>query len=64
MSDIAKTFDVLVWFSPTIIKMKILLQKLWELKIDWNDVIPEEIRDSWLQWRSELDLLSTKHVPR
>ena len=26
VSDIAKTFDVLGWFSPTIIKMKILLQ--------------------------------------
>ena len=64
VSDIAKTFDVLGWFSPTIIKMKILLQKLWELRIDWDDVVPDEIRDSWLQWRSELNLLSTKHIPR
>ena len=31
VSDIAKTFDVLGWFSPTIIKMKILLQRLWEM---------------------------------
>ncbi len=29
-SDVAKTFDVLGWFSPTIIKAKVLLQKLWE----------------------------------
>ena len=64
VSDIAETFDVLGWFSPTIIKMKILLQKLWELRIDWDDVVPEEIRDSWLQWRSELDVLSIKHIPR
>ena len=28
-SDVAKTFDVLGWFSPTIIKAKILLQMLW-----------------------------------
>ena len=34
VSDVAKTFDVLGWFSPTIIKMKILMQRLWELKID------------------------------
>lgn len=30
VSDIAKTFDVLGWFSPTIVKVKILLQRLWK----------------------------------
>ena len=44
VSDIAKTFDVLGWFSPTIIKVKILLQQLWELKVDWDDPLPPEIR--------------------
>ena len=33
VSDIAKTFDVLGWFSPTVVKVKILLQQLWELKV-------------------------------
>ena len=46
VSDIAKTFDVLGWFSPTIIKVKILLQLLWELKVDWDDPLPPEIRES------------------
>ena len=31
VSDIAKLFDVLGWFSPAVVKMKILLQQLWEL---------------------------------
>ena len=31
VSSIAKVFDVLGWFSPTIIKMKILLQRVWGL---------------------------------
>ena len=30
VSDVAKIFDVLGWFSPVTIKMKILLQRLWE----------------------------------
>lgn len=33
VSDIAKTFDVLGCYSPTIIKAKILLQLLWSEKI-------------------------------
>ena len=64
VSDIAKTFDVLGWFSPTIIKVKILLQRLWELKVDWDEPVPHIIKEAWLQWRSELQCLSEKHVSR
>ena len=64
VSDIAKTFDILGWFSPSIIKIKILLQRIWELKIDWDEPLPPEIKDIWLQWRMELALLSDRHVPR
>ena len=63
VSDIAKTFDALGWFSPSIIKIKILLQQIWELKIDWDDPLPSSIKDTWLQWRTELELLTEKHIP-
>jgi hypothetical protein len=48
ISDIAKTFDALGWFSPTIIKAKILLQRLWESRIGWDDLLPPAIYQSWL----------------
>ena len=64
VSDVAKTFDVLGWFAPTIIKVKILLQRLWEQRVDWDDPVPEAIYDEWLKWRSELDVLPTKLIPR
>ena len=64
VSDIAKTFDVLGWVSPTIIKAKIFLQKLWEERIDWDDPVPPAIHEAWSQWRAELNLLSERHIPR
>ena len=64
VSNVAKIFDVLGWFSPTVIKMKILLQRLWETKLDWDDTIPSSIQGVWLQWRSEIPLLSNCYVPR
>lgn len=64
VSDIAKTFDVLGWFSPYTIKMKILFQKLWEMKVNWDDEVPASVHESWLKWRSELGLLSTKYISR
>ena len=32
VTDIARTFDVLGWYAPSTITMKILFQHLWELK--------------------------------
>ena len=39
VSNIAKTYDVLGWFAPSIIKVKILLQRVWESKVDWDDPV-------------------------
>ena len=39
VSDIAKTFEVLSWFSLSIIKIKILLQCVWEPRIDWDNIL-------------------------
>ena len=58
VSDIAKTYDVLGWFAPTIIKVKILLQRVWESKINWDDPVPQPIAEEWLLWRSQLKSLS------
>ena len=44
VSDIAKTFDVLGWFSPSIIKVKIFLQRLWQSKIGLDDPSPTDMQ--------------------
>ena len=46
------------------VKMKILLQRLWEIKLDWDDPIPEDFLEVWSQWRRELPSLSGIHIPR
>ena len=63
VSDVAKTFNLLGWFSPTTIKVKILFQRLWEQKVGWDDLV-DPIYESWFQWRSELHLLCDKHNPQ
>ena len=64
VSDIAKTYDVLGWFSPTIVTAKILLQRVWEEQIQWDNPVPPNIYHVWSEWRTELPLLSKIHVPR
>ena len=64
VSDIAKTYDVLGWFSPVIVTAKILLQRLWEERLQWEDPVPDSILAVWSRWKDELPLLSSHHIPR
>ena len=64
ISDVACTFDVLGWFSPTTIKFKILFQRLGELKLEWDDTVPLSVKTQWLKWRTELPLLANCHIAR
>ena len=64
VSDIARTFDALGWYSLTIVKAKILLQMLWTEGVGWDDCVPTSILEEWSKWRRELPLLTTYHIPR
>ncbi len=62
--DVAKTYDVLGWFAPSVIKVKILLQHLWEAKVGWDDPAPDDVRESWEKWQLELPVLASKLIAR
>ena len=64
VSDVSKVFDVFGWFAPVTIRMKILLQRVWERRVDWDSPVPEDSQRAWQQWRCELPSLSSKGVPR
>ena len=42
--------------------MKILLQRVWELRMDWDEFVPTEIQSIWMQWKSELHSLYGKSI--
>ncbi len=63
-SDVAKTFDLLGWFAPCTIVVKVLLQELWKLKLAWDDTVSENISHKWKKWREELSLITSHPIPR
>ena len=63
-SDTAKSFDVLGWLAPFMLKMKILFQDMWREKIDWDTPLKEELVARHIQWREELPVLRDIHLPR
>ncbi|XP_047032656.1 uncharacterized protein LOC124639368 [Helicoverpa zea] len=64
MSNSLKIFDPLGLLSPSIIIPKIMLQKLWLLKLDWDDPVPQDIQESWDVFVNNLHYLATLQVPR
>lgn len=64
LSHASKLFDPLGFLSPCTIIPKILFQKLWELKLKWDDPLPEDVKKRWIQFHNELPLLETVKIPR
>ena len=63
-SAVAHCYDILGWFSPATLLMKILLQRLWQEKIGWYEVIPSQLVKDWQVWCHEISLLSSCSIPR
>ncbi|XP_052738240.1 uncharacterized protein LOC128198203 [Bicyclus anynana] len=64
LSVIAQIYDPLGLLSPTIICAKILLQKLWLSKLDWDDPVPHDVVQSWEKFIKSFDCLKDIRIPR
>ena len=64
VSDVARTFDILGWISPSVLVMKALYQQLWSLKIGWDEEVPPAMAEQHSQWREQLPLLVQRQLPR
>jgi hypothetical protein len=66
--DLLKTvsciYDPLGFLSCILIVAKILLQDVWRLQVEWDDVLPEGIQDRWHDWCEALKLLEPLTIPR
>ena len=64
VSDTARSFDVLGWLAPFMLRMKILFQEMWKQKVDWDTPLKEESQAQHQAWRDELSVLQDITLPR
>lgn len=50
ISIISQIYDILGLLSPVIIKAKMIIQKLWLGKVDWDSALPKNILLEWLHF--------------
>lgn len=58
LSVASSIFDPLGFIAPFVVRAKIILQELWRIKVGWDDEVPENIKNQWIEWLDEL-----KHLP-
>ena len=47
LSMIAKLFDPLGWVTPVTITAKVFMQRLWRLKLNWDEELPSDALHDW-----------------
>ncbi|KRZ85899.1 hypothetical protein T08_16437 [Trichinella sp. T8] len=47
LSVFFKIFEILGWLSPFVVRVKILLQRLWQQGIDWDETLPPPEESMW-----------------
>ncbi|XP_031342961.1 uncharacterized protein LOC116170598 [Photinus pyralis] len=64
LSRVARTYDINGYLSPFTFLLKSLIQRLWLLKLEWDDPLPNDIMGKWTAIKSELHLIESLAIPR
>ncbi|XP_055926957.1 uncharacterized protein LOC129958485 [Argiope bruennichi] len=60
----ARIFDPVGLIAPFVVRIKCLLQEIWERGMDWVDDLPEDLRLKWITWCNEIRTLKEIVIPR
>lgn len=64
LSTIAKLFDPLGWVAPVTLAAKVFMQRLWRMKLGWDDPISGDSLERWRIIYSALPRLNEISLPR
>ncbi|XP_033298741.1 uncharacterized protein LOC117204925 [Bombus bifarius] len=59
-SVIAQIYDPLGLLSPVIVRAKMIMQKVWTLKVDWDESLPTDVHTEWIKYHTQLPLLNAR----
>lgn len=64
LSKIASIFDSLGLIVPVVTLYKLFMQKIWQMKLTWDDQLPKNLVNEWQKYMSNLHLLNNLKIPR
>lgn len=64
LAEISKLFDPLGWLAPVSTKFKLLFQKLWETKLEWDEEVSDNINNEWCKIQADIKAINACEIPR
>uniref|UniRef100_A0A0A9YQQ8 Pol polyprotein n=1 Tax=Lygus hesperus TaxID=30085 RepID=A0A0A9YQQ8_LYGHE len=64
LSQIARIYDLNGYVAPVVFNLKLLLQDIWLKGLQWDDALPEDLKQRWDLISSDLPNLSQLRIPR
>lgn len=64
LSETAQLFDPLGLAAPVVVLAKLFIQKLWLDNIDWSEELPDQLADTWLDFRDSIIKMAPIPVSR
>ncbi|XP_003738411.1 uncharacterized protein LOC100906333 [Galendromus occidentalis] len=64
LSIVASIFDPLGYLSPYLVRGKLIIQRLWENSLQWNEAVPNELRVELMQWAAEFTDFTDLEIAR
>lgn len=64
ISFASKLFNPLGYVEPITVKAKIMIQDLWKQSLRWDEDVPSDHKDQWMNWISDISNLTSIEIPR
>lgn len=64
LSLISKFYDPLGLSGPVLVAAKVIMQKIWMSKINWDQVLPDELLEAWKNFIQGFIDMPTLEIPR
>lgn len=64
LSTINSIYDPLGFIAPVILGGRMVLKKVINSKVDWDDPLSDDLHAEWEKWRTSLSSLESLRIPR
>jgi hypothetical protein len=64
LSTIASIYDPLGLIGPVIVVAKLIMQRLWQGKLHWDETVPTSLHTSWEQFCGDIININDTRIPR